>query len=178
MLDGIIGQDFQPLEWTRSNLIPNQRDIIRFMSSLPFDCMWRSLIIIGVLSAVPRLALAAAPCLDYEFVSLSGTLVRQTFPGPPDFESVAKGDEPEVVWVLLLDRHICVVDSNSRYPSEHDESEVQLVLGADQYVRYRNLLGKRVVATGKLLHGGARYQKRLVLTASEVKKARVPAVGY
>ena len=135
--------------------------------------MWRILIVIGVLSAVPRLALAAAPCLEYEIVSLSGTLVRQTYPGPPDYESVTKGDEPQVVWVLLLDRRICVVDSNPRYPREYNEREVQLVLAADQYVQYRNLLGEKVIATGKLLHGGARYQKRLVLTASEIKRRLV-----
>ena len=138
--------------------------------------MWRTLIIIGVLSAAPRLALVAAPCLEYETVSLSGTLVRQTFPGPPDFESVAKGDEPQVVWVLLLDRRICVLDSNPRYPREYDEREVQLALDAEQYLEYRNLLGKWVVATGELLHGGAGHQKRLVLAASEIK--RTSALDY
>lgn len=132
--------------------------------------MWRILIVIGVLSAIPRVA---APCLEYETVSLSGTLVRQTYPGPPDYESVTKGDEPRVIWVLLPDRRICVVDSSSRYPREYNEREVQLVLEADQYVQYRNLLGKKVIATGKLLHGSGKYQKRLVLSASEIKKTRV-----
>lgn len=135
--------------------------------------MWRILIVIGILSAAPRPALVAAPCLEYEIVSLPGTLVRQTYPGPPDYESVTKGDEPQVIWVLLLARRICVVDSNPRYPKEYNEKEVQLVPGADQYVQYRNLLGEKVIATGKLLHGGARYQKRLVLTASEIKRTGV-----
>ncbi len=36
-------------------------------------------------------------CLSYEpnIVTLSGTLVRKTFPGPPNYESVKKGDKPE-----------------------------------------------------------------------------------
>lgn len=106
-------------------------------------------------------------------MSLSGTLVRQTYPGAPDYESVAKGDEPQVIWVLLLDRRVCVVDSNPRNPREYGEREVQLVLEADRYVHYRNLLGKRVVATGQLFHGGARYEKRLVLTASEISRTRM-----
>ena len=135
--------------------------------------MWRTQIVIGVLSAVPQLALVAAPCLEYEIVSLSGTLVRQTYPGPPDYESVTKGDEPRVIWVLLLDRRICVADSNPGYSRGCNEREVQLVLRADQYEQYRNLLGKKVIATGKLLHGGARYQKRLVLTASEIERTGV-----
>lgn len=135
--------------------------------------MWRILIVIGILSAMPRLALVAAPCLEYEIVSLTGTLVRQTYAGPPDYESVTKGDEPRVIWVLLLDRRICVVDSNPKYPREYDEQEVQLVLGADQYVQYRSLLGKKIIATGKLLHGSAKYQKRLALTVSEIKRTSV-----
>jgi hypothetical protein len=135
--------------------------------------MWRILIVIGILSAIPRLASAVAPCLEYEFVNLSGTLVRQTHPGPPDYEDVAKGDEPQVIWILLLDRRICVVDSDPRYPREYNEREVQLVLEPDQYAQYRNLLGKKVRATGKLLHGGARYHKRLVLTASEIERTSV-----
>lgn len=135
--------------------------------------MWRTLIVIGVLSAVPRLAWVAAPCLEYEIVSVSGTLVRQTYPGPPDYESLTRGDEPRVIWVLLLDRRICVVDSNRRYPRQYNEKEVQLVLAPDQYVQYRSLLGERVIATGKLLPGGARYQKRLVLTASEINRTSV-----
>jgi hypothetical protein len=135
--------------------------------------MWRILIVIGVLSAVPRLAPVAAPCLEYEIVSLTGTLVRQTYPGPPDYESVTRGDEPQIIWVLLPDGRLCVVDSNPEYPREYNEREVQLVLGADQYMQYRNLLGKKVIATGKLLHGGGRYQKRLVLTATEIRRARV-----
>lgn len=135
--------------------------------------MWRILIVIGVLSAIPRPASVAAACLEYELVSLSGRLVRQTYPGPPDFESVTKGDEPQVIWVLLLDSRICVVDSDPRYPREYNEREVQLVLEADRYAQYRNLVGEKVTATGKLLHGGARYQKRLVLAASEIKRTRV-----
>ena len=135
--------------------------------------MWRTLIIIGVLTAVPRLALVAAPCLEYDTVSLAGMLVRQTLPGPPDFKSFSKGDEPQVIWVLVLDGRICVVDSDPRYRSEYNEREVQLVLGADQYLEYRNLLGKRVIATGELLRGGASHQKRLVLAASDIKKTRV-----
>jgi hypothetical protein len=38
-----------------------------------------------------------SPCLSYEpaVVTLSGTLVRKTFPGPPNYKSVKKGDKPE-----------------------------------------------------------------------------------
>jgi hypothetical protein len=130
------------------------------------------LIMTSVLSAMPWRTSDAAGCLRYDFVSLTGTLVRQTYPGPPDYESVAKGDEPLVIWVLQLDQSICVADPDPRYPREYYEREVQLVVTPDQYARYKNLLGRKVIANGKLLHGGARYDKRLVLTVEEMSRTR------
>jgi hypothetical protein len=135
--------------------------------------LWRWLIVIGFLTAIARPDSSAAACVEYELVSLTGRLVRQTYPGPPDYESVTKGDKPVVIWVLVLERRIDVVSSNPSYPRQYNEREVQLVLEASQYRQYANLLGERIIATGKLFHGGARYEKRLVLTASEIKKARV-----
>jgi hypothetical protein len=128
--------------------------------------MWRILVV--VVGAVLQPAMSAGQCLEYGTASLSGTLVRQTYPGPPDYESVTKGDEPRVIWVLLLDQRTCIFDSSSDYGSRYGEREVQLVLDGDRYVQYRNLLGKRVIVTGELLRGGARHEKRLVVIAREV----------
>lgn len=133
----------------------------------------RVLIVIGVVSGIASPALAAYECLQYDIVSLTGTLARQTYPGPPDYESVTKGDEPRVIWVLLLDSRICVVGPNPSYPREYNEREVQLVLSDEHARQYQTLLGERVIATGKLFHGGASYDKRLVLSASEIKRTSV-----
>lgn len=101
-------------------------------------------------------------------MTLTGTLVRQTYPGPPDYEDVTKGDEPRVIWVLLLEPGICVVDPDARYPREHYQREIQLVVRSDQYTLYRSLLGKRIDVTGDLRRGGARDDKRLVLETEEI----------
>jgi hypothetical protein len=135
--------------------------------------MWRTLIFIGFLSAIARPAVVDASCLEYGIVNLSGTLVRQTYPGPPDYESVTRGDEPQIIWILQLDRRICVVDSDSGYSRDYGEREIQLVLRGDQYAHYGHLLGKRIMATGKLLPGGGRYETQLVLAANEIRRARV-----
>lgn len=57
----------------------------------------------------------ATKCLEYEpkVISLSGTLVRETHPGRPNYESIAGGDEPETIWVLRLKEAICVLASNA-----------------------------------------------------------------
>lgn len=52
---------------------------------------------------------AAAPCFRYtERLTLSGKLVVKTYPGIPNYESVAQGDAPETVLVLLLPKPICM----------------------------------------------------------------------
>jgi hypothetical protein len=112
---------------------------------------------------------AMADCLEYGTNSLSGTLVHETHAGPPDYRRVAGGDKPVVVWVLLLDEWICVVDPDSRIPHEYHEREVQLVLEEFEHERYGNFLGKRVIVTGDLRHGHGDYKRLLVVPRETVQ---------
>jgi hypothetical protein len=128
------------------------------------------MLVAAALAALPRPAIAASQCVEYGAANLAGTLVRQTYPGPPDYESVTKGDEPQIIWVLQLDERTCVY-SDSTYASGHGEREVQLVLDAKQYAQYPEFLGKQLIVTGELVRGGARHEKRLVLLVHEMKKA-------
>lgn len=120
----------------------------------------------------------AAECLRFGVVTLTGRLVQQTYPGPPDYESVTRGDEPLIIWVLQLDRGVCVGGADSSYPSAYNEREIQLVLGTDQYARtnhyarYRRFLGQEITVTGRLLPGGARYEKRFAIALHSMEKAR------
>lgn len=131
------------------------------------------LVAIAVSIGMARPAAAAGSCLDYGRVSLTGTLVRQTFAGPPDYESPSKGDEPRVIWVLRSERLLCVADPDPRSSRQHNEYEIELVLSADQYERYRDLLGRRVVVSGQLAAGGARHQKRVLIAAAQIEKAAI-----
>ena len=130
-----------------------------------------------VLSAIAWPGPLAAQCLRYGVVTLTGRLVQQTYPGPPDYESVTRGDEARIVWILQLDRGICIDARDTSDPGAYNEREIQLVLGSDQYSRseryapYRNLLGAKVVVTGRLQAGGARYEKRFVIAADEIRKS-------
>jgi hypothetical protein len=123
------------------------------------------------LMAASAPSIGSYTCLQYGLVSLTGVLVRQTYPGPPDYESITKGDEPQIILVLQLDSPVCVDESGSGYPGEYNEREIQLDFGRDRYAQYRNLLGKRIIATGVLIRGGARHDKRLVLAQVEIERA-------
>lgn len=134
--------------------------------------MWRASLLIALSSvALPAAALEFS-CLQYGPIDIAGTIVRHTYAGPPDYESVTKGDEPRTVWVLQLDERICV-DANTRYPREVIELEIELALTPEQFQRYRDLLGQRARVRGELKHGGANYQKRLVIAASDIEKTRL-----
>jgi hypothetical protein len=58
--------------------------------------------------------LTASPCLNIsnasDRVTLRGTLRRQAFPGSPNFESIANGDQAEDTFILELPDSICLND--------------------------------------------------------------------
>lgn len=119
----------------------------------------------------------AAQCLAYEpkVVRLSGVIVRETHPGRPNFESIANGDEPETIWVLKLKKAICVLASDDINVEADNEKEIQLVLEAEQYRRYRRLLGQRVTVSGKLFHSHTgHHHKPLLLKTDEIRKQPAP----
>jgi hypothetical protein len=97
---------------------------------------------------------AQAQCLKYEpeVVSVSGKLLRKTFAGPPNYESIKAGDAPETGFYLAVKPPICAIASQG---SEDNESTsnvglVQLVLDAKGYEQLRPWLGKSVTIKGSL----------------------------
>jgi Domain of unknown function (DUF4431) len=94
-------------------------------------------------------------CLSYEpsVVKVAGTLGRKTVPGPPNYESVSNGDRPETYWFVQLSRPVCVGEDEKEpdlYPAKKDVGSIQLVLTPDAYAACKELVGKRVVASGTL----------------------------
>ena len=91
-----------------------------------------------------------------EAVALVGVVERVTFPGPPNYESVALGDAEETCWVLKLERPICLDALRTASGAVDDEKHsgvdtLQLVFADGRpYVEYRALVGQRVRATGSL----------------------------
>lgn len=85
---------------------------------------------------------ASAACLNFEpaEVVLEGSLIERTYPGRPNYENVEKGDEPEVVQILVLDHPVCVDgDLASDTNTEHlaDVREVQVAWDAHAFAGER-----------------------------------------
>jgi len=109
-------------------------------------------------------------------VKVSGTLIQKTFPGPPNYESVRKGDKAEVDWLVELRSPVCVTEDKADpdlNPSQDRIHELQLVLSPEAFKDYRNLMGRDVVAQGTLFgaHTG-HHHTPVLLTVSSIKPAR------
>lgn len=114
-----------------------------------------SLLILGSATAGLGQTTARAHCLSYEpsVVKLTGTLFRKTYPGPPNYEDVRRGDRPETSWFLKLSKPACVNADKEQpdlNPAHENIRTVQLVIPAEFYKKYKHLVGLRVIATGTL----------------------------
>jgi hypothetical protein len=124
----------------------------------------------------------AAECLPYEpaTVTLEGTMNRRVFPGPPNFESVASGDEKLMYWILRLKSPICVGSTEVTNEVDSFESrvlEVQIAPKDEQfYERNRQAVGKPVKVTGSLFHQHTGWHvTKVVLRATDLSHAQPPA---
>jgi Domain of unknown function (DUF4431) len=106
-------------------------------------------------------------CLEYgPTFSLTGTLRSKVFAGPPNYESIKRGDRKETAIILTLVPRTCTTgnDPNSVDVSETDIREMQLVVTkhADWKINRRQM-GKRVIATGTLFHAITGHHRTKVL---------------
>ncbi|MBS1186483.1 MAG: uncharacterized protein H6R04_501 [Burkholderiaceae bacterium] len=129
--------------------------------------------------AISTLALAAEPsCLEYEpaEVTLTGKLKRYTFPGPPNFESVAKGDMAETGYYLQLKKAVCMngnPDSADSYPQKNVDF-IQLFLSSQQIKKLKPRLGKEISLKGTLFarHTGHHHAPLILKLAEQAEKKR------
>jgi len=108
----------------------------------------------------------SASCLKYEpeVVTISGKLVRETFPGRPNYESIADGDEPETGFYLLPETPICTVAENAiNQTAFNDVKKIQLVLNEKQYDELRPKLGTTIRLRGQLFSAFTRHHHANVL---------------
>src|SRR5712691_838639 len=97
----------------------------------------------------------ADSCYHYRpaAVSLTGRLIQRTLPGPPNYQSIARGDRPQVVDLLILDAPICTIPDYKDSPNTdafQGQDTIQVRRAESTWREVRRLSGKRVVARGTL----------------------------
>jgi len=86
-------------------------------------------------------------------VSLTGRLIQRTLPGPPNYQSIARGDRPQVVDLLILDDPICTLADYKDSPNTdafQGQDTIQVRRTESAWRDVRRLTGSRVVVTGTL----------------------------
>jgi len=106
-------------------------------------------VVVALVPVVPAAALQTAELpacvrLETDTTSLRGTLIRVTFPGPPNYESVVEGDSAETIFALVMSQGVCATVENRAFYVQL----MQLLLGAEDYARYRPLLSREVEVRG------------------------------
>ena len=106
-------------------------------------------------------------------VTLRGKFVRGTFPGPPNYKSIRKGDKPEVRLLLELPSPACINDGTAKPDQSRMQKQVrriELVLERERYAAYYELLDRKVIAKGELSTTGALHPVTpAYLTVRELK---------
>lgn len=101
-------------------------------------------------------------------ISLDGMLIRMTYAGAPNYESIENGDEPETYFVLKPDAPIdCATDS----PQFGNNKLMQLSLKSDDYKKYQDLVGGRVTVTGTFIYAETGHHHTPLMIDTQLIKA-------
>jgi hypothetical protein len=111
---------------------------------------------------------AHAECLSYNgTIRVQGTLTQQTFPGPPNYESIETGDQAETYWLVVLDGSACVAadpaDDTGLSPAVATLERIQLVVTLDQCRDYADRIGHHVSVSGQLFGAHTGHHRTPVL---------------
>lgn len=108
-------------------------------------------------------------------VALTGRLVQRTMPGPPNFESIARGDRPQVVVFLILETPICTIADYKDSPNTDAfprQDTLQVRSTPATAPRLRQLVGSRVTVEGTLAEWAlGRDRTPVLVDASAVRPA-------
>jgi hypothetical protein len=110
--------------------------------------------VILIFAGAPATTGRADSCYHYRPapVSLAGRLMQRSMPGPPHYDSFARGDRPVVVDFLVLDAPICTI-ADYKGPNTdafQGQDTIQVRRADATWQEVRRLTGRRVVVTGTL----------------------------
>jgi len=133
----------------------------------------------SLLLAGPPSELRPQSCLHYgpAAVTLEGSLVRRAYAGPPNYESVRQGDQPDTALILSIPKPICVAPDSASDDSdkqlETGVHELQLAIGTDSvWAQLRAARSSRLRVTGELFHGiSGHHRTRVLMWVIQIRAA-------
>jgi hypothetical protein len=128
-----------------------------------------ALIMIALWLASP-LARTAECVVENDEVSVVGSLSRETFAGPPNYESVDRGDKAETVWILTLREPLTLCPVAARNGEAHTLGSInrfQLVIYGEQRGLKQALIARYASIRGRIFlrHTGHHHTAALIEVA-------------
>ena len=119
---------------------------------------------------------SAQKCFEYgPSVSLTGTLRSRVFAGPPNYQSIRRGDRKETAIILMLVASACTTGNDPQGVAvpETGIREMQLVVTRDaDWKTLRRLMGKNATVTGTLFHAHTGHHRtRVLIDVSNIRAA-------
>ncbi len=136
--------------------------------------LFARLSMLGFLLAAGFSTASGQNCFEYgPSVSLTGTISSRVFAGPPNYESIKRGDRKETAIILSLASPVCTTandTANSFDVAETDIREVQLVITKPEHWKaLKRLRGKPVVISGTLFHAHTGHHRtKILITVAEL----------
>ena len=111
-------------------------------------------------------------------VTITGRLTTRTMAGPPKYTSIAQGDRPQRVYLLILDRALCTAPdpAGAQNPDPvTGQDTIQVRADSPPYhEEIESLLGRRATLTGTLGEALTPSDRYLVhIDPTKVKRAAV-----
>jgi len=107
-------------------------------------------------------------------VQVTGTLDKMVVSGSPKYQRVRKGAMAETIWILTLDKAVCVTgNTDDINEAERGVTDLQLALKQNHFAQLRRMRGRKihVTATGKLFHAHtAHHRTKVLLDVKELEK--------
>ena len=82
------------------------------------------------------------PSCDGDEIEVSGVVIKETFPGPPNYESIENGDKPETCWFIVLEKNMCFEPDGEFLDKEVVINKIQLVQSNNKFIEGKKYLIK------------------------------------
>jgi hypothetical protein len=81
---------------------------------------------------------------DGDEIEVSGVVIKETFSGLPNYESIEYGDKPETCWFIVLEKSMCFAPNGEFLDKEVVINIIQLVKSNYKFIEGKNYLIKGI----------------------------------
>lgn len=94
----------------------------------------RTILLIIIFFLTITVNVFGCPSCDGDEIEVSGVVIKETFPGPPNYENIEDGDRPETCWFIVLENSMCFAPDGDYLDKEVVIKKIQLVQRSHKFI--------------------------------------------